>query len=500
MKKNYFFLFLGTIVVLGVLRILTQSTLPTVQQTVSWVDTSLDGSEKYVLRVNGKPFYMTNIQVRLDKLYGYNGWNDEQLEAAIKRAADDGFNTVSIPVHWREVEPQKDFFDWAILDKFMGWCKKYNVKMELLWFSWSSGGRVQWLWDYSEYKELRTPDYICSANGKSEFSMLHSIWEYSLDWRDTNLRNREKYVVEQMMEHIAVWDINNGNPQTVIGVQLGNEATNHGKNSATDKEIIDYYHHVGAAVKESRYIVWTRLNCISWQTAGRTNANEAKRNSGGTNIDFVGIDIYGTNATKVKGDMDGQLPDNGKNYKMIMEIDAKDPNSPLYQMAALTGDKAFDYYNMGWVDGNGLYTKDNEINSGKTLIERSHINLVRQRNKILNLANQDIALRSHGKSLYVYNYAGNSISTEIGIEGISFTPDTTNTQAISICRSASEIILLSTLGGTFTLPTSLEIISVSKGYFDADNQWVNEGIVETTGTTTITMPHTSAVLVKLNKN
>ena len=176
--------------------------------------------------------------------------------------------------------------------------------------------------------------------------MLRDSWEYSLDWRDANLRSRDAYVLGRIMDHVALWDANNGNNHTVVGVQLGNEARAHGGNTATSAEIIDYYHHVGAAVKNSLYSTWTRLNCVSYETSGRTSANESKRNNGGTNIDFVGIDIYGTNAGKVKGNMDGQLGANGKNYRMIMEIDAKDGNSPLYQMAALAGDKAFDYYNL----------------------------------------------------------------------------------------------------------------------------------------------------------
>lgn len=469
----------------------SQYTQPAVQQTVSWVDVSLNGSEKFVLRVDGKPFYMTNIQVRLDKLYGYEGWGDAALEAVIKRAADDGFNTVSIPIHWREIEPVKDEFDWTILDKFLGWCKKYNLKTELLWFSWSSGGRVQWLWNYGGRKELRTPDYVCSSDGKSEYNVLRKDWEYSLDWRDANLYKREKYVVGQMMEHIAVWDANNENPQTVIGVQLGNEARGHGNNGATSAEIINYYHHVGAGVKESKYVVWTRLNCVSYETSGRISANESKRNNGGTNIDFVGVDIYGHDAGMIKGDMWGYLPTSGKNYRMIMEIDAKDSKSPLYQMAALAGDKAFDYYNMGHVDGNGLYT-----NNGQTLVERDHIALVRQRNKILNLANQDIALKKQGVGLYVYNYAGTSTSAETGIEGIVFTPNAANTQAIAIRRSQSEVVLLSTSTGTFTIPASLGFISARKGYFDENNKWVDEGEVTLNGTK-LTMPATSAVLLQL---
>lgn len=68
------------------------------QQLVSTVDTSLDGSEKFVLRIDGKPFYPASIQVRLDKLYGYQGWGDADLEKVLKQAASDGFNTVGIPV------------------------------------------------------------------------------------------------------------------------------------------------------------------------------------------------------------------------------------------------------------------------------------------------------------------------------------------------------------------------------------------------------------------
>lgn len=469
----------------------SQYTIAPVQQNISHVDLTLNGSEKFVLRVDNKPFYGTEIQLRPDKLRGYEGWNEQEIEAVFKRAADDGFNAVSVPLFWSEVELEKNHFDWRILDRYLGWCKKYDMKMELLWFSWSSGGRVQYLWNYDGKQVLRTPDYVCSADGTSEFNMLRTEWEYSLDWRDTSLRDRDTYVLSRIMEHIALWDANNGKPHTVIGVQLGNEARSHGNNSATNTEIIDYYHHVGAAVKQSKYVTWTRLNCVSWETSGRTNANEQKRNNGGTNIDFVGVDIYGTNASKVKGNLDGYLGENGKNFRMIMEIDAKDSNSPLYQMAALAGNKAFDYYNMGPVDGNGLYS-----NSGHTLTERSHINLVRQRNKILNLANQDIALKKHGNSLYVYNYAGNSTKSETGIYNLTFTPNVATTQAIAIAHNANVILLLSTSTGTFSWSEDLNVIKAERGYMDDNNEWVSEGEISIS-TRQLAMPATSCVRLLL---
>lgn len=471
----------------------SQYTVAPIQQDVSHVDLTLDGSEKFVLRVDGKPFYPTEIQVRPDKLRGYEGWSEAEIEAAFKRAADDGFSTLSIPLFWSEVEPEKNHFDWRILDRYLGWCKKYGMRAELLWFSWSSGGRVQYLWNYGGRQQLRTPDYVCSMEGTSEFNMLRTQWEYSLDWRDTELRDRETLVLGRVMEHVALWDANNGRPHTVIGVQLGNEARSHGNNTATDDEIIDYYHHVGAAVKQSKYVTWTRLNCVSWETPNRTRANERKRSGGGTNIDFVGIDIYGTNALKVLGNMDGFLGETGKNYRMIMEIDAKDSNSPLYQMAALAGDKAFDYYNLGHVDGNGLYA-----NNGHVLTERSHIALVRQRNKILNLANQDIALKKHGKSLYVYNYSGGSTYMESGLKGIAFTPKAGTTQAVAVLHSANEIALLATAAGTFTLPASIGVQTAEVGHFDSDNNWVKESDAAISNNS-ITMTESACVRIVTKK-
>lgn len=84
------------------------------QQLVSNVDTSLEGAQKYVLRVKGMPFYMTNIQVRLDLLRYSEGWDMELCDKLMAQIAADGFNTVSVPVHWYEVEPEKGKFDWTV--------------------------------------------------------------------------------------------------------------------------------------------------------------------------------------------------------------------------------------------------------------------------------------------------------------------------------------------------------------------------------------------------
>lgn len=466
---------------------------------VSNVDTSLVGSEKFVLRVDGKPFYMTNVQVRLDKMSGYLDWNDEALEAVVKQAATDGFNTVSIPLLWIDVEPEKDRFDWTVLDKYLGWCRKYGLKMELLWFSWSSGGRIQWAENspLKPRKSIRVPDYVCTKEGTSEYKILRTTDPWTIDWHDTSLRDRETMVLGKVMEHIAQWDMENGNPHTVIGVQLGNEATGH-EQEVSAEEIVDWYHNVATAIKGSDYETWTRMNCIIWQTRGRLEANEKKKLNGGSNIDFIGCDVYGTNADRIYGDVDGHQPDMGSNYSMIMEIDAKDNRTPIYQLSALAGNKAFDYYNYGPVDGNELYTADLK-NGSTTLVPHDHITDVRKRNKVLNLANQDIATLAQGKGLYVYNYAGLAMPVEeIGLWGISHKPANGRSQAIAIRHSDNEVILLSTDEGVFNLPSSMKVKSASIGYCDGNNNWVETSTVKVKDKQ-VTVPEASAVKLTIKK-
>ena len=400
----------------------------------------------------------------------------------------DGFNTVSIPIMWYEIEPTKDQFDWTILDEYLGLCKSNNLKMELLWFSQNSGGHVQWLGNFRDPVHLRTPDYVLhspSPRSRETTSEFKKTDPYTLDLNDTKLRAREAYVVAQMMAHVAEWDAANGSPHTVIGVQLGNEVGNKlGKFSGATEQA--FYSEVGAAVKKSNYSVWTRMNCIIPDLNNVLDANEEARSKGGTYIDFVGVDLYGADIFPI-GVRDA-VKETGKNFRMIMEIAAEIPNIAQLSLTALSGGNAFNYYEACGTDGHGIYVQ-NGTNAFKP--RRSNISTIRTVNHMLLSDTYDLALlkpQSTGDSgFFVHNWAGDSTAATTGVRGISFTPDSSDSQGISIARSSTEIVLMNTLGGTFTYPASLKVSGASRGSFDANNVWVGQGDV-TFSDTSITPP------------
>lgn len=449
------------------------------QQVISEVDTSLEGSQKYVLRVGGKPYYMTNVQVRLDLLRYSEEWSMELCEKLIAQIAADGFNTISVPVQWVEVEPERDKFDWKILDSYLKLTNKYGLKMELLWFGANSGGHVQWLGRPSKNAvHLRTPDYVLdspapsSKETTSDYAIRRDLSDYTLDIADTNLRDRETEVLKKVMNHIAEWDVKNGHKHPVIGVQINNEFLSH-KIPFSNPLAIDYLNTVAGGVKESDYVVWTRANCVFWNMTARIHGNEAHRLSDKTtNLDFVGLDTYRmhfpTDASFVAS-MRENVPYVGKNFRMIMETNSEIPVSAQIQLAALSGNSSLDYYTI-----EGMYGRD-----GDNIVPLvGHLDDVRRTNRMLLCDPTDLATKAHGYGLYVHNWEGVNGTATTSNSGISYSPYYPTSQGVSIMRGDGEVVLMSTGGGRFSLPKGMVVERASRGHFDIDNRWVKEGDIK----------------------
>ena len=142
---------------------------------------------------------------------------------------------------------------------------------------------------------------------------------------------------------------------------------------------------------------------------------------------------------------------------MTMESGAEVSTAAIFQLAALSGNNGYRHYDMLGPDGHGLF---------------------------------------------VHNWTGNSTAGTTGVEGIAYTPATTGSQRISISRGNTDIVLMSTNGGRFTYPSTLGVTGASKGYFDSNGTWVNQGAVGYAGTSitlaagqtvSLTRPNTGAV-------
>jgi hypothetical protein len=464
------------------------------QTVISDVDTSLNGSQKYVLRVGETPYLLNDIQMRFDKLRYYStyAWDFTQCNALAAQAASDGFNTITVPIEWYEVEPTENNFSWTILDEYLTIANANNLKMELIWGGTNSDGGVEWLGDAVTPTHLRTPDYVLYAPSytstatTSDYKIVSGA-PFTLDLTDAALQARETYVLGQVMAHIASWDATNGNKHPVVGVQLNNEVQ-----KFSDAEVVDYMSGIGSAIKTSAYSVWTRVNTLDnvSSVSARIAENTKLRSGAGTNLDFIGIDNYSGTTTVIEAIM----PQGADNYAMVMENGGH--NSAAVRLAALAGNTALDTYDMCGPDaGEGLY---NEVGSGTTATftpNGSNITEVRGVNHMLDADPVDIALNKQGTGLFVHNWEANSTSaTTGGTLGITYTPTSDSDEGISIDRSSTQAVLMSTGGGTFTYPSSLDVTAASNGSFNSSNTWVSTGSKAFTSTSVSMNPYEVVLL------
>lgn len=268
------------------------------------------------LYVDGKPFLYTAVEMRSEAYYNLKDIKTtEEYDKYFKAAADLGVTVVTCSLDWRDVEPNKDEYDFSHLRTFLGFAKKYDLKLELLWYS-------ACMCAYSQ--EFQLPDYIIEdaktypryafSDGR-EYSEKQAAYygkQYLLKLDCKEFLERESKVIAAMTDYIYEWEEAYGFPKVLIGVQVYNEVdllldearqNSYGfyfadANTTPDKiwsELLVGMNNAGKGFKNGRYSVYTRTNFTSIKNGDYSGRTESSKFLDAYNlqyIDAVGMDPY----------------------------------------------------------------------------------------------------------------------------------------------------------------------------------------------------------------
>jgi hypothetical protein len=276
---------------------------------VSKFNKTSDGKVYY--EVNGVPFMFIGTEIRVDAFQNCENQTIEDIEKYFEASANLGVTTVLIPIEWKRIEPLKDSYDFADVAKLLNYAKKYDLKVEFLWFSTNMCGDSHsfHIPDYIWYDEVTYPKYQTTHKGWwwSYYGYMGLLW-----LSNPALLDRETKVVNELMNFVYDWDRDNGNSNVLIGVQLYSEPdafarwrltlqnvrTPDGTRKITEEEAWDdlctALDVVGVAFKESKYKVLTRTNLIMLQEANSNWESFAPRIFNLEGVDAVGNDSYTT--------------------------------------------------------------------------------------------------------------------------------------------------------------------------------------------------------------
>ena len=95
-------------------------------KTVSRIAYTEEG--KAYLEVDGEPFTYAGAQIRIDGFMDEEHQSINEMERYFKLAADMNVTMVELPIQWKDIEPEKDRYDFRNVGKLLGFAKKYGLK------------------------------------------------------------------------------------------------------------------------------------------------------------------------------------------------------------------------------------------------------------------------------------------------------------------------------------------------------------------------------------
>lgn len=275
------------------------SMMPPASEKFKQASSVVTKNGKTYIEHNGKPYLFYGVQIRPDRAISAFKVTSEldykkYIEPFFAKTAEVGFETIIFPIHWKQIEILKDKYTFDLLKRYYDYAKKYDLKVQLLWFGsdvcgWSSN----------------CPDYI-----KTDTKTYSRLKEYPevLNLYDADTIEREMLAFGKMLDFLYEYDTD----MRTVCIQIENEANAEaagGPNtdSWTDKETVDattwfggqkdavynIMDALGRMVKQGPYRCVTRTNIVWYQCMyNGVNDHQLREVGALEGLDLVGLDSY----------------------------------------------------------------------------------------------------------------------------------------------------------------------------------------------------------------
>jgi hypothetical protein len=489
------------------------------ERIVSYIETD-DQTGRTNIMVDGKPFLYVGAQIRTDALMNTDGLTVEELKPLFELAHELGLTSVQVPVEWKDVELEKDIFDFTYVDRVLRYANTYDLKIELLWFGTNMVG------DSHSYT---IPDYIIKdgktypkldAKRTGEFWNYYGIMYY-MDFNHPDLLEREGNALSEMMDFVYEWDRTHGAKHPLIGVQILNEADAFVRWRVNDFDVqspeggimteeeawlkvMESLDHLGQVVKEADYKVYTRTNFANSTGADNTSSSNHGIFSGDEvknppfwahdifeldGIDIVGDDSYKSVVKDIKGISYMYGKNLSGNVSHIAENAGSYQNTPSLILTALSQGAGYSIYELAtspFFIRHGAATVDQGIayfDQEMQLVKKEHFEATKILIEGLKDAWIDLLL-ADTRDLSAFNLTQNYPEQNKN-QTITIRPAvlefTTEEGALGfVVARLDHMVFFATERATYTLP-ELGMETITKGYYDDEGSWVSEGDVTLDG-------------------
>ena len=426
---------------------------------------------------------MIGGQLRTDFFMQLEGKSIDELDKYFELARKMNVTTVQVPICWADVETEKGVYSAEYVTKYIEYCEKYDLKLELLWFgSWMCGVSVEgyipkYIMNDADTYQVIHPDLYNGWLGKTW--MLMPACEPTLE--------REKLAVKAMMDGIYSYDRFHGGKHTVVGIQVENEPDmlllpheeDYPENFplSTDEvceKLILHLDLLGQAVKESSYKCYTRVNLTD--RAYLSYLSERLPATAG--IDFVGLDPYNNRLNKIEAQLNELAAIKG-NFPHIAENGGEYVNNDQLELLAITKGAGYEVFEVittyapelaAW-ELRGVFHTD--------FTKKEHTQRLIDANRIYRDGFIDLVLAEQGNVLgfnLLTSGGQEQVKQTLSAGGVSITHETAERGIAYAAVRNKTVTVASTKADTFTFGN--KALYCEKGYYSSDGVWNKEKTVD----------------------
>ena len=437
---------------------------------------------KPYLEVDDKPFPLYGAQIRVDIFRSVDKLDWDEIELYFVTARNLGVNCVQVSYPWYFLEPKKDKYNYTEIDKIMELANKYDLKVELLWFSTNMIGD-SYTWLVPTYI-LAEPAIRLKREGEASHHYLYG-YTYSIIMDDAWVLDREVKAVRKLFSHIREWDENNGGKHPIITCQVHNEPDalvrwrldekniSHKDGTKLTKQeawemTLKPMDVVGQAIQTGDYIVATRTNVITGNGVKdfpQTPGISPKDVYALEGIDFLSFDPYREKVDEIAYEVNdyASLPGN---YPLIAENRGNYANTASLMLVASALGGGYEIYDLATsktiekvaqqpFTSEGIYNPD--------LTPKNHVPKVKMILKGLTGAAEDVALTAT-PDFAVFNvktdYPQQPLTQTIRTTGAELTFKTTDGALAFVLDRKDELVVYA---------TAAAVLEVSNGVVEGGN-------------------------------
>lgn len=458
---------------------------------------------KRAIALEGKPFLTLGAQFRTDRWLLKGGFTYAGLSEAgvIGWAKALHCNTIQLTIWWKEIEPERNRFDWTLLEWSLNECRKYGLKMEIIWFGSNVCGAgwesmtPRWIAENPrQYSRIATKDGKPLGEG-----FVHGIdgKKYTLCVENPDLLETERNTIRHMMNYLLTYDV----AHTVIGFQVENEPSlvqhypirneidrcychrcsqlyDEGGYSDprefTKTSLTRYLDRIASEVKRSPRKIYTRVNWIQPYWEFDEDTDKVLRDA--PHIDFVGYDTYERSQSFIYSILTGDQAMEKGNIPHLGELEGglHGCAEKIVDVFAANGYGVSVYQLAGFTEGD-----DNYLLAPDGSDARAWTDEVRQTYRLLGKASALLALKRHGfgDDIQFFNCMGRtdrhfSGAKKTGGYSVAYS---TERGGIGIAIAETDgLVLIATKSGVFEIDGLLADCRCESGAFGEGGDWRKE--------------------------